>query len=214
MGSTRTVEDRLRAQYFELLPGLQRTLTAIETEVRYALLPLTLELSRYERILVKARLKECESAVDTLRQKQPVGLFDQDHPHNYSLRSLPDLVGVRVLTFPERRRNDVRRVLASTISGWTADPIPGIPNDKFHGYWSQGDACEAEIQIVPMLIGLFWEVEHSALYKASPNLRGIEKTKTMLDLREAVYGALNTFELEFDRYAESVRGQRDDPPPT
>src|SRR2546425_12180509 len=99
MNGARSVEDRLRAEYVSLLPAMRRTLTQIETEVSYALLPVTLEVHRYERILVKARLKECESAVDSLRRRQEGGRFDTDKRNTYSLASLPDLVGVRVLTF-------------------------------------------------------------------------------------------------------------------
>jgi len=67
MSEVRFVEDLLRAEYVALQPSMQRTLAQVETEVRYALLPLTLPLDRYERILVRGRLKECESSVDSLR---------------------------------------------------------------------------------------------------------------------------------------------------
>jgi hypothetical protein len=61
MNEVRFVEDLLRAEYVALQPSMQRILAQVETEVRYALLPLTLPLDRYERILVRGRLKECES---------------------------------------------------------------------------------------------------------------------------------------------------------
>lgn len=70
MDSSRTVEDRLRAEYFELLPDIRRTLLETETRVRRDLLDGSLALERYERVLVTSPIKECDSAVDALRRRQ------------------------------------------------------------------------------------------------------------------------------------------------
>jgi hypothetical protein len=205
MSSARLVEDCLRAEYVALLPSLQRILTQIETEVRYALLPLTLRLDRHERILIRARLKDCESAVDSLRRRQEFGTFDAEQPGRYSLATLPDLVGIRVLTFPQRQFEAVRLLLSSRTDPWNADHLSGVNAEdppvalKYHGLWSEADPVESEIQIVSLLVGLFWEVEHSAIYKPSPKLRGIEKSRTMKGRTAAVLSALRAFEQEFDR---------------
>src|SRR5436305_569209 len=105
---------------------MQRILTQIETEVRYALLPLTLPLDRYERVLVRGRLKESESAVDSLRRRQEGGTFVPEAPERYTLTSLPDLVGIRVLTFPRRHFEAVRRLLAPMTDSWAADHLAGL----------------------------------------------------------------------------------------
>ena len=76
----RLVEDRLRAEYFALLPAMQRSLTAIEAEINYLLLPAKLKLDPHARILIRGRLKDCESAVDSLRRRQEGGRFDPAHP--------------------------------------------------------------------------------------------------------------------------------------
>ena len=55
-----------------------------------------------------------------------------------------------------------------------------------------------------LLVGLFWEVEHSAIYKPSPNLRGIEKSRAMKGRTAAVLSALREFEEEFDRQIDSA----------
>jgi hypothetical protein len=49
-----------------------------------------------------------------------------------------------------------------------------------------------------MLIGRFWEVEHSALYKPAPQLRGVEGSQIMKRLAFNVYNALPAFEDEFE----------------
>lgn len=84
MPSIRTAEDYLRSEYVLLLPRMQRTMVAVETEVRHLLLSLTLDLDRYERLAVRTRLKDCESAIDALRRRQQYGLFDADRAEQYS----------------------------------------------------------------------------------------------------------------------------------
>ena len=199
----RLVEDRLRAEYFELLPALQRSLVAVETEVNYLLLPAKLELDRYARILVRGRVKECESAVDSLRRRQEGGTFDSARSERYSLTALPDLVGVRILTFPQACFDEARKVIEPKVHGWSSDHIADENAEKspialkFHGFWSSNDVFHSEIQIVSLLIGLFWEVEHSAIYKPAPNLRGIAKSLAMKSRTADVLSALRAFEEEF-----------------
>lgn len=105
MDGARQVEDRLRAEYVDLLPSMQRTLTALVTEVNHILLSAVLTLDRYEQILVKGRIKDSESAVNALRRRQELGMFDVDHGERFSLTTLPDLVGIRVSPSPS---NDFR----------------------------------------------------------------------------------------------------------
>lgn len=162
MPGRRTAEDCLRSEYVRLLPALQRTSVAIETEVRHRLLSLTLELDPYERVIVKSRIKDCESAIDALRRRQPYGFFDSDRAEEYSLTNLPDLVGVRVLAFPPRRLNAVRDVLLPRLRTWAADHMPASNPDssniglKYSGRWHDNDVFRSEIQIVSLLIGLFY----------------------------------------------------------
>ena len=208
MVEPRTVEDRIRAEYFDLLPAMRRAFTAIETEVRHILLPATLALHPHEHIVVRSRLKDCESALNKLRREEGFGVFDPDEPGKYSLTSLPDLVGVRVLTFPERRLESVRQALWPRISEWEADHVTGAhPEEgpiafKYRGFWKPDDPVKCEIQVVSLLIGLFWEVEHSAIYKPSPNLRGVAESGNMRQRTAAVETALKEFEREFGRLIE------------
>jgi hypothetical protein len=60
----------------------------------------------------------------------------------------------------------------------------------------QSKAC-SEYQIVSTLIGLFWDVEHAAIYKQSPNLKGLGPV--MQEQTSAVNKALKAFEDEFER---------------
>ena len=48
-----------------------------------------------------------------------------------------------------------------------------------------------------MLIGLFWEVEHSAIYKPSPQFKGA--LAGMGERTVKVYEVLKEFESEFER---------------
>jgi len=206
MSELRTVEDRLRAEYFELIPDMQRTLVALEADVRHYLLPVMIALNRYEQVRIAARLKECESAVDSLRRRQRAGVFDLESVGAYSLSSLRDLVAVRVLVFPSYRREQVHAALLPLLSERTSDPVRGIePGDvpvalKYFGRCNSAlTTLTAEVQIVSSLIGSFWEVEHSALYKTSPNLQGVLLSSRMKARQSAVLSALREFETEFER---------------
>jgi len=205
MNELRTIEDRLRAEYFELIPDMQRTLVALEADIRHRLLPVMIVLNRYEHVRIAARLKECESAVDALRRRQQASAFDLERPDAYSLSSLRDLVAVRVLVFPSYRREQVHRALLPMLTDWTPDPVPGIePDDapvalKYYGRCNSATTTlTAELQIVSSLIGSFWEVEHSALYKTSPDLQGVMRSQRMKARQRAVVSALLDFETEFE----------------
>jgi hypothetical protein len=49
MTEPRTVEDRLRAEYFDLVPDMQCTLVALDADVRHHLLPVIISLNRSNR---------------------------------------------------------------------------------------------------------------------------------------------------------------------
>jgi len=192
---------------------MQRTLTALMTEVNHVLLPTILNLDRYEQVLVNGRIKGSESAIDSLRRRQEMGRFDVDRGETYSLTTLPDLVGIRVLAFPQRRLEEVRVVLEGEprLSAWSSDHIesrdavqPPVAF-KYQGFWNTDDPFRSELQIVSVLIGLFWEVEHSAIYKPTPRLQGAASSMAMKDRNDAVLRALQQFEQEFDRQIEVGR---------
>lgn len=210
MPTIRTAEDYLRSEYVRLVPAMQRTSVTVETEVRHLLLGLTLDLDRYERLSVKTRIKDCESAIDALRRRQQYGLFDQERADQYTLTALPDLVGIRVLAFPQRRLEEAHGALAPRLEAWLADHVPTANADadviawKYSGRWNASDPVRAEIQIVSLLVGMFWEVEHSAVYKPSPNLRGIAQSIEMKRKVIAVETALREFEVEFGRLLDEA----------
>jgi ppGpp synthetase/RelA/SpoT-type nucleotidyltranferase len=210
MDDTRQVEDRLRAEYVGLRPAMQRTLTALMTEVNYVLLPAILKLDRYEQIVVKGRVKDSESAVDSLRRRQESRSF-ADPADSYSLTTLPDLIGIRVLAFPQRRVKDVRDLLEADprLNSWKRDhissPDPSQPPVafKYQGRLNPTDPFRSELQVVSSLIGSFWEIEHSAIYKPTPELLGVARSDEMKDRNDAVLIALQRFEQQFDRQIES-----------
>lgn len=52
-----------------------------------------------------------------------------------------------------------------------------------------------------MLTGLFWEVEHSAIYKPDPRLNGIAEDRGMRERTTDVVNALRAFEEQFEALA-------------
>jgi ppGpp synthetase/RelA/SpoT-type nucleotidyltranferase len=118
----RTVKDRLRDEYFHLLPDIRRVVDQLEAEVRLCLLPISRSLAKHEKVVVTSRVKDCESAIESLRRHQPHRTFDPSR--DYSLNELPDLAGVRVLAFPRRRLAENRSRVAKTVSRLAVGPCP------------------------------------------------------------------------------------------
>lgn len=118
----RTVEDRLRQEYFTLLPEIRRVADRLEAEVSYHIRLISARLRRHERLTVKCRVKSCESALEKLRARQEGAAFDESRPEIYTLTGLNDLAGVRVLAFPRGRLAEIDSKLRKVFPSWTADP--------------------------------------------------------------------------------------------
>ncbi len=203
----RMIEDRLREEYFDLLPDIRRVAWQLEAEIRFRTLPILHDLKPYQQMVVKSRVKECESALKTLRRKQEGGTFDPEKPEDYSVLHLPDLAGVRVLVFPRSRLIQVDEALRTFFADWTSDPVLDDRGDvlapKYCGHCRDvSRKIQGEYQVVPMLIGLFWEVEHSAIYKPAPALKGKAESEPMKNLNADVIRALSRFEEGFERLVQ------------
>jgi ppGpp synthetase/RelA/SpoT-type nucleotidyltranferase len=117
---------------------------------------------------------------------------------------LKDLAGVRILAFPKRRVIEIDEALRDRFGTWTADPVPAAPDNanllalKYHGFCNSHCHVRAEIQLMSMLIGLFWEVEHGALYKPGERLRQVEISTKMQKHYAEVIQALSSFEQKFE----------------
>jgi ppGpp synthetase/RelA/SpoT-type nucleotidyltranferase len=154
-------------------------------------LPISRRLHGSDQIAVKARIKECNSAVDSLRRRQETQIFDLERVQTYTLRDLKDLAGVRVLAFPRARRTELHEVLRNEFPRWHRDPFRSDPQETL-GYKYSGlldkvsNRVRGEFQIVSMLVGLFWDVEHSALYKPTPELRGVARSLAMQERTQEV----------------------------
>jgi len=207
MMAARTVEDRLREEYSGLLLDARRVREELEAEVRHCLLPMSSQLAKYERLEITSRIKDCESAVEALRRRQEAATFDSDRADTYTLTALNDLAGVRVLAFPKRllTQADQRLREHNRFKSWISDPVPAEEGGedprafKYYGYCSASTKVRGEFQIVPMLIGLFWQVEHSTIYKPSPELKRVASSLEMRQRTGDVLKALRAFENEFER---------------
>jgi len=201
----RTVEDRLREEYFTLLPEIRRVADRLEAEIRYHVLPISGALERHERLAVKCRVKSCESALEKLRARQEGRAFQGDRPEIYTLTSLNDLAGVRVLAFPRGRLAEIDGRLLEVFPSWTSDPVKDdgeVQALKYYGYCRQAsDKVKGEYQVVSMLTGLFWEVEHSAIYKPDARLGQIALNLGMRQRTRDVARAFSAFEEQFEALA-------------
>lgn len=206
--NARSIEDKLREEYFRILPIVRRIKEQLEVKVHFNLIPILDALKSHERLEVQSRVKDCESAINALRRRQEGSLFDADKPDKYSLTQLPDLAGVRVLVFPRGLLDQVNDCIRKYFSSWEANHVPGYKEDddfqalKYYGICSQ-EHIYGEIQIVPMLTGLFWKVEHEAIYKPKPEFKNIADSLEMKECTQNVLDALKTFEETFEKLCKS-----------
>ncbi len=213
----RPIEDRLREEYLTLLPEIRLVADELETQGNHCLLPIKRKLRAYEQVVVGSRIKECESAIDALQRRQQWKTFDPNRASEYSLTQLKDLAGVQVLVFPRSRLGEVNKALLQRFPNWESDRITltdpedktkRVLAEKYQGFCQASRRVCGEYQIVPMLLGLFWRVEHDVIYKPSPELRGIEPATEMKERIFAVYAALERFETAFDTMVQEGRDRR------
>lgn len=141
--------------------------------------------------------------------RQEGATFDRDQPELYTLTSLNDLAGIRVLAFPRSRLTEVDGMLRKLFASWIPDPIEDegeLTAFTYHGFCAASATVRGEYQVVSMLTGLFWEVEHSAMYKPAPTLKGVTRSLEMQHRYKEVLSVLNAFEQEFET---SVRRSRE-----
>jgi ppGpp synthetase/RelA/SpoT-type nucleotidyltranferase len=206
---SRTAEDQLREEYFSLLPQMRLVADELEAEIRFLLIPITRQWEKHDRVIVKARIKECESAIAALRRRRELWVFDEPLAPQRSLKTLNDLAGCRILAFPRSRVLEIDRAVRERFSDWVADPVPpaeGTTNSlasKYHGYCRIHGGVRAEVQVMSMLVGMFWEVEHGALYKPVERLRGLERDVWIRESTADVIRAMHAFEERFETLASS-----------
>jgi hypothetical protein len=195
----RTVVDLLREEYFRLLPHIRLVVGQLEAEIKFHVRSISRSLEEYEQLVVVSRVKECESAVESLRNKQQFQAFNEDRPELYSLTDLDDLAGVRVLAFPLGRLGKIDDALRERFGDWTSNGISEIDGGghSYFGYCQSGDEphrVRGEYQIVSMLIGRYWDVEHAALYK----YRGGARLDDVRAKHREVVHALQEFEATYE----------------
>lgn len=199
--TVQSVEDRLREEYGIRLPAVWLVCFELETRARHRLLPVIRSLKAHERIDISARVKECESAISSLKKRQQGARFDRNRLAAYSLTELKDLAGVRVGVFPRSRVQEVDRILREEFSGWESKHVPGIQADsalplalKYHGRCVSNSEIFAEYQVMPLMTKLYWGVKHAAIYKGDARIAA-----RMKDHEAAVLKAMREFEEEFER---------------
>ena len=206
MSISRSIEDFLREEYFSLLPRIELTYAHTQSMVLSFLLSFRDSISPHERIEVRHRIKACESAVAALRNKQEGGTFDSNRQSDYSLLHLRDLVGFRILAFPKGLANRINNEFAQQFAAWEPDHqhlengVKLLFMYKYHGVIPKENGVPAEVQIMPMLAGLFSDVEHDALYKPKEQYKGIARSLQMRNLRSEVLQVLDRFEEAFESY--------------
>ncbi|HEX3986160.1 MAG TPA: hypothetical protein VHX13_06050 [Acidobacteriaceae bacterium] len=202
------VTNKLREQYFLLLPKIRLLTTRLEVEIQYHVRNIAQELDPYEQVIVKSRVKDCEGAIRKLRGEGNVFTPEK----TYSLTDLKDLAAVRVLVFPSKRLTQIDELLRTfePFRRWSPDPLKYAGGSreapKYYGTFDEvGGELQGEYQILPILIGNFLEVEHSAMYKPVGWAKGADRDEVLKVLRTDIEKLLIQFEKRFDDFVEQNR---------
>lgn len=206
------VRNQLREEYFSLLPKIRLLAGRVETEIRYHIRDISSDLEPYEQVVVKSRIKDCESAIRKLAGEGNFFVPGKE----YSLRQLNDLAGVRVLVFPSKRLAQIDEAVRNSgpFRGWERDSHFGLTTSgsKYCGLVEEvSPDIRGEYQIVPMLIGSFWEVEHSAMYKPARWAKGADRDEDLKTLRSKIERSLADFEQRFEEFVAENRQSESHP---
>lgn len=204
--SEKSIINTLRDEYYNILPSLEAANTQINLEISCLLKVIICDLKPHQRIRVITRIKECESAINALRRRKESRTFESNG--DYSLKTLPDLVGARILYFSNDIRTEIDTKLKNHFKGWAENPIKikvsennSIDIMKYYGKFDKYE-FNSEYQIVPMLISSFWDIEHALLYKPHPNHKSIKNSVFMKVKYNKVIKSLYEFEAEFNTELE------------
>lgn len=190
---------KLRQEYYDLLLKMEALNKKLKLEILCALKELIVGLKPYQRIDVVSRIKECESAIRALQRRRDNegNVFDENN--NCSLTGLHDLVGARIFYFPLELKDEIKKLLNKKFKFWEYDPIK-IGNEEIPKFYGKigGHELDAEYQIVPMLVGAFWDIEHSLYYKPHPQYKNIKDSLFLKDSYNNAIKALYEFEKKFE----------------
>lgn len=204
MKINKDLESNIRKSYHELLPVLKKIESLLVSKVQWYLRSEKFNLKEYERISVESRIKSCDSSLEKLVKKYPAPGQEGSNIRRYintsndfSLDKLSDLVGIRILVFPSSKILRIQKIISREFS-WKLDPEFFAFGSQFQGRLRGCKKIGCEIQIIPMLIGKFWDVEHFVRYKPHPSYRFRIKNDTEInDLSKDIYELLENFQVRF-----------------
>ncbi|MBX9587126.1 MAG: hypothetical protein K2X50_07685 [Gammaproteobacteria bacterium] len=80
---------------------------------------------------------------------------------------------------------------------------------QYQGKIKENENIGCEIQIVPMLIGKYWEVEHFVLYKPLPLYKDIKKDcPEIKELYDKICETLEDFEKKFSEFVKNQKSRK------
>lgn len=193
------IESQLQLNYLKIANELFQAKEYIEIEIKHTLKTLLLEPVHANKILISSRVKDCNSAITSLKMKEEGGVFRDDK--KYLITQLNDLVGLRISFFPLTLLERVKPQLLSYLKNnfeQTVEPddssIGNYNIYKFRGIHNKFSKFACEIQLIPMLISKFWDVEHDAFYKPANPHDAPPMKKAYDKVIESLYDFEKTYE--------------------
>lgn len=193
------IESQLQLEYLKIANKLYKAQEYIEIEIKHTIKTQLLKAVHANKILISSRVKDCNSAIISLKKKEEGRVFRDNK--QYSITQLNDLIGIRVSVFPLTLLELVKTPLLDYLDSnfekqFQTDHTTIEKYDiyKYRGIHNQFSEFKCEIQLIPMLISKFWDIEHDVFYKpASPH-----DAPPMKDAYYAVINSLYNFERTYE----------------
>ena len=140
-------------------------------------------LNEFQHIEITSRIKSYSSAEKKLRNQLELTAHDKS-----SIFDLDDIIGIRISVFPLTLLRNIEKKLDEKFKSWKKEK-------SCHGRYSvykhrsNYEKANCEIQLVPMLVGKFWDVEHSVIYKSK-----LSKNEDLNKSYDVIINALHDYE--------------------
>lgn len=158
----------LRSEYDNQINKMNGLLDYYKTEIEYLIRELKLNCKKFEKIEFSSRIKTFESCITKLKKKNEANVLTEEA----KLSEVKDLIGIRMLVFPNDYIEVIKRLIMRKHNKFTIEEIDEDKKKecdfiKFFVYFNieKFNHILVEIQILPYLLGKYWDIEHSLIYK-------------------------------------------------
>ncbi|MBU3955132.1 hypothetical protein KJ633_01590 [bacterium] len=160
------VINLLRGEYDSNKEKYYKLLSHSKTTVKNILKNLIINSKAFEQIEVVGRIKTFERCIAKLKKAKEANYLDDE----VKLAEITDIIGIRILTFPNKYIEKIIEIIKKDIVGYKISKEDNKEEIDFYKTYITStltgfENIQVEIQILPYLLGKYWDIEHELIYK-------------------------------------------------